>query len=124
MMVTKRGRAIYFFFQESSFCVHIARKYSFQFYSLVLKGPNVNIILKYQRSTFRVFYYYVLFLILFLQFFYKVDFLHSISHGICLTLLTIFLVLCISESCIEIRFNLNFYFHTSLWCLKRFCEGL
>ena len=31
---------------------------------------------------------------------------------------------CISESCIEIEIKLNFYFHTSLWCLKRFCEGL
>ena len=33
-------------------------------------------------------------------------------------------VLCISESCIEIKINLNFCFHTSLWCLKRFYEGL
>ena len=33
-------------------------------------------------------------------------------------------VLCISESCIEIKIKLNFYFHTSLWCLKRFYEGL
>ena len=33
-------------------------------------------------------------------------------------------VLCISESCIEIKINLSFYFHTSLWCLKRFYEGL
>ena len=31
---------------------------------------------------------------------------------------------CIFESCIEIKINLNFYFHTSLWCLKRFYEGL
>ena len=30
----------------------------------------------------------------------------------------------ISESCIEIKIKLNFYFHTSLWCLKRFYEGL
>ena len=30
----------------------------------------------------------------------------------------------ISESCIEIKIELNFYFHTSLWCLKRFYEGL
>ena len=30
----------------------------------------------------------------------------------------------ISESCIEITIELNFYFHTSLWCLKRFYEGL
>ena len=30
---------------------------------------------------------------------------------------------CISESCIKIKINLNFYFHT-LWCLKRFYEGL
>ena len=29
----------------------------------------------------------------------------------------------ISESCIEIKIELNFYFHTSLWCLKRFYEG-
>ena len=29
---------------------------------------------------------------------------------------------CISESCTEIK--LNFYFHTSLWCLKRFYEDL
>ena len=31
---------------------------------------------------------------------------------------------CISESCIKIKINLNFYFDTSLWCLKRFYEGL
>ena len=30
----------------------------------------------------------------------------------------------ISESCIEIKIQLNFYFHTSLWCLKRFYKGL
>ena len=24
----------------------------------------------------------------------------------------------IYESCIEIKIELNFYFHTSLWCLK------
>ena len=32
--------------------------------------------------------------------------------------------LCISESCIKIRINLNFYFQTSLWCLKWFYEGI
>ena len=32
--------------------------------------------------------------------------------------------LCISESCIEIKINVSFYFHTSFWCLKRFYEGL
>ena len=31
-------------------------------------------------------------------------------------------VLCISQSCIEMWINLNFCFHTSLWCLKRFYE--
>ena len=31
-------------------------------------------------------------------------------------------VLCISESYIEIKIKLNFYFHTSLWCLKRLYE--
>ena len=31
---------------------------------------------------------------------------------------------CISKSCIKIKINLNFYFHTSLWCLKRFYENL
>ena len=30
---------------------------------------------------------------------------------------------CISESCIKIKINLNFYFHNSLWCLKRSYEG-
>ena len=30
----------------------------------------------------------------------------------------------ISEICIKIKIELNFYFHTSLWCLKRFYEGL
>ena len=29
-----------------------------------------------------------------------------------------------SESWIEIKIKLNFYFPTSLWCLKRFHEGL
>ena len=33
-------------------------------------------------------------------------------------------VLCISESCIEIKIKVNFYFDTSLWYLKRFYEGL
>ena len=31
---------------------------------------------------------------------------------------------CISESFIKIKINLNFCFHTSLWYLKRFYEGL
>ena len=31
---------------------------------------------------------------------------------------------CISESFIKVKINLNFYFHTSLWCLTRFYEGL
>ena len=30
----------------------------------------------------------------------------------------------ISESCIEIKIELKFYFHTSLWSLKRFYEDL
>ena len=30
----------------------------------------------------------------------------------------------ISESCIQMKINLNFYFDTSLWCLKRLYEGL
>ena len=30
----------------------------------------------------------------------------------------------ISESCIKIEIYLNLYFHFSLWCLKRFYEGL
>ena len=29
-----------------------------------------------------------------------------------------------SESCIKIKINLHFDLHTSLWCLKRFYEGL
>ena len=39
-------------------------------------------------------------------------------------IITTLSVLCISESCIEITIKLNFYFHTSLWCLKRFYEDL
>ena len=31
---------------------------------------------------------------------------------------------CISESCIKLKINLNFYFDTSLWCLEWFYEGL
>ena len=31
---------------------------------------------------------------------------------------------CILGSCIKIKINLNFYFNTSLWCLKGFYEGL
>ena len=34
-----------------------------------------------------------------------------------------FPALCISESCIKIKIDLNFYFH-NLWCLKKFYEGL
>ena len=34
------------------------------------------------------------------------------------------LVLCFYEIYVKININLNFYFHTSLWCLKRFYEGL
>ena len=30
----------------------------------------------------------------------------------------------ISDSSIEVKINWNIYFHTSLWCLKRFYEGL
>ena len=31
---------------------------------------------------------------------------------------------CLSESYIKVKMNANFYFQTSLWCLKRFDEGL
>ena len=31
--------------------------------------------------------------------------------------------LCILESFIKMKINLNFYFHASLWCLKKFYEG-
>ena len=31
---------------------------------------------------------------------------------------------CISESYIEVKIKLNFNFRTSLWCLKRFYDGL
>ena len=43
-----------------------------------------------------------------------------------LTILSVVLTLpapCISESCIKITINLNFYFHTSLWCLTKKCEN-
>ena len=30
----------------------------------------------------------------------------------------------ISEICIEVKIELNFYFHTSLLCLKTFYKGL
>ena len=30
----------------------------------------------------------------------------------------------ISKSCVEMKIELNFYCHTSSWCLKRFYEGL
>ena len=43
----------------------------------------------------------------------------AVQHS-CLTLKDPF----ISESCTEIKIMLNLYFHTSLWCLKRFYEGL
>ena len=42
----------------------------------------------------------------------------KLSNGLTLN------VPCISESCMEIKVKLNFYFHTSLWGLKRFYEGL
>ena len=35
-----------------------------------------------------------------------------------------FNVLCISESCIETKIKLNFYFYTSLRRLKKFYVGL
>ena len=31
---------------------------------------------------------------------------------------------CIFKSSIKIKINLDFYFHTSFWCFKRFYEGL
>ena len=45
---------------------------------------------------------------------------HNLIKLSLLTLPTLF----ISESCIKIKINLNVYFHTSLWCLKRFYEDL
>ena len=47
--------------------------------------------------------------------------IRSFGHVICILILP---VPCISESCIEIKIQFNFYFHTSLRCLKRFYEGL
>ena len=32
--------------------------------------------------------------------------------------------MCISEGYIKIKFNLNFYLHTALWCLKRIKKAL
>ena len=50
--------------------------------------------------------------------------IHSLERlsleRLCLTLP----FLCISESCIETKSKLNFYFETFLRCLKRFYEGL
>ena len=81
----------------------------------------------------------------------KLDQLPLVQSSLCLL---IFSGQCISQSCIKIKINLNFYFHTfcgaskgfmkafftllcaaskgfykglfyaSLWCLKRFYEGL
>ena len=52
--------------------------------------------------------------------FEQVKLFHNQSSTLVLTLKTLF----ISENCIEIKIELNFYFHISLWCLKRFYEGL
>ena len=46
----------------------------------------------------------------------KTFILCRIIYGNCFLTLP---VPCISESCIEIKIKLNFYFHTSLWCLKQ-----
>ena len=43
---------------------------------------------------------------------------------ILLNALLTLLAQCISESCIKIKINSNFYFHTSLWSIKKFYEGL
>ena len=50
------------------------------------------------------------------------------NYKFCLSLRTHFTVLtlpalCILESCIEIKINLNSYFHTSLCYLKRFMKA-
>ena len=47
----------------------------------------------------------------------------DVNAQVCQFFLTV-LAPCLSESCITIKINLNFYFHTSLWCLKRFYEGV
>ena len=39
-------------------------------------------------------------------------------------LILTFSVPCNSESCIEIKIKLNFYFHTSLWASKGFMKVL
>ena len=39
-----------------------------------------------------------------------------------MALLTLF-ARCISENCVKIS-NFNIYFHSFLWCLKKFYEGL
>ena len=45
------------------------------------------------------------------------------AYGFDIKTLTL-LAPCILESCSWMKIKLNFYFHTSLWCLKRFYEGL
>ena len=47
----------------------------------------------------------------------------SLSYNTMKTILTI-PAPCISKSCIKLKINLNFYFHISLWYLKRFYESL
>ena len=52
--------------------------------------------------------------------FFRCSLWNSCSQGLTLTLPTPG----ISESCIKMKITLNFYFHTSLWCLERFDEAL
>ena len=49
-------------------------------------------------------------------YYYSSNFFPFTAFGLLLTLN----VPCISESCIEIKVKLNFYFQTSLWWLKMF----
>ena len=60
-------------------------------------------------------------------FWFSWDFYKSFRNLVIQNTTIIFFILpapYISESCIKIKINLNFYFCTSLWCLKRFYEGL
>ena len=56
--------------------------------------------------------------LVFTQYFLQISSIYVVYVNVILN------VQCISERYIEMKIKLNFYFHTSLWCLRRFYEGL
>ena len=109
------------FFTNASLMVFRVRYLTLFCFFSVIEGPewfwmgsvhkNVPLMMEFLKAPF---------LSLYLFFYTLMTFLMMSS----VILLSVLMMLNSTLSYLEMKIKLNFYFHTSLWCLKKFYEGL